>query len=96
MGETVSLSGTEQQRLVVWRQAPESAGRLVAYLPKDCFASIDLRDDGSHYVLIGCNAENPILISDIFDDRDVAQAWVEDKARLLVRGINIASHQRSG
>jgi len=56
--------------------------------------SIDGRDDGSYYMLLGCNSESPTLLADVFDDRDVAQAWVEDKARLLVRGIKIASQQR--
>jgi hypothetical protein len=36
------------------------------------------------------------VLTDRFDNRDVAQAWVEDKAQLLARGIDIALTQRSG
>jgi hypothetical protein len=67
--------------------------RLVADLPSGCFASIELQGDGVYYALIGCDGERPFVLSDRFDDRAVAQAWVEDKTRLQMRGIDIARKQ---
>jgi hypothetical protein len=84
---------TEQEPLVTWRAVP--AGRLLADLPNGCFASVEWRESGVYHALIGCDGDRPFVLSDIFDNRDVAQAWVEDKARLLDRGIDIAPHQSS-
>jgi hypothetical protein len=85
---------TEQQPLVTWRRAPAEPGRLVADLTNECFASIERRHDGTYAALIGCDGQRPFVLTDLFADRDVAQAWVEDKAQLLVRGIDIAPSQR--
>jgi hypothetical protein len=85
---------TEHQQLVTWRAAP--GGRLLADLPNGCFASIEFRELDVYFTLIGCDGQQPFLLTDRFDNRDVAQAWVEDKARLLARGIDIALSQRSG
>lgn len=85
---------TEHQPLVTWRTAPD--GRLLADLPNGCTASIELRDAAVYYALVGCDDQRPLVLTDHFDDRHVAQAWVEDKARLLARGIDIARIQRSG
>jgi hypothetical protein len=80
---------TEHQSVVIWRTAPN--GRLLADLPNGCFASIELREADVYFTLIGCNGQRPLMLIDRFDSRDVAQAWVEDKAHLLARGIDIAS-----
>jgi hypothetical protein len=85
---------TEHQPLVIWRTA--SDGRLLADLPNGCFASIELQQADVYFTLIGCDGQQPLVLTDRFDNRDVAQAWVEDKAHLLARGINIALSQRSG
>ena len=84
---------TEQQPLVTWRAVSVGGARLVADLPSGCYASIELQGDGIYYALIGCDSERPFVLTDRFDDRAVAQAWVEDKARLLMRGIDIARQQ---
>jgi hypothetical protein len=81
---------TEQQPLVTWHAVPAGAGRLLADLPHGCFASIEPQAAGVYYVLLGCDGgPQPFVLRDIFADRAVAQAWVEDKARLLARGIDI-------
>jgi hypothetical protein len=85
---------TEHQPLVTWRTAPD--GRLLADLSNGCFASIELQEADVFFTLIGCDGQRPLVLTDCFDDRDVAQAWVEDKARLLARGIDITMSQRSG
>ena len=85
---------TEHRPLVTWRSAPD--GRLLADLPNGCFASIELQEVDIYFTLIGCDGQRPLVLTDRFDDRDVAQLWVEDKARLLARGIDIAPSQRSG
>jgi hypothetical protein len=86
---------TEHQSLVIWRTAPD--GRLLADLPHGCFASIEELQEGNvYFTLIGCDGQQPLVLTDRFDNRDVAQAWVEDKAHLLARGIDIALSQRSG
>jgi hypothetical protein len=77
---------TEHEPLVRWRSAAHGGERLMADLPKGCFASLELWQDGLCYAMIGCDGQQPILISDIFADRAVAQAWVEDKAQLLASG----------
>ena len=81
---------TEQQPLVTWRAASVGSTRLVAGLPNGCYASIELQGDGIYYALIGCDSERPFVLTDRFDDRAVAQAWVEDKVRLMMLGIDIA------
>ena len=86
---------TEQQPLVTWRRVSTETGRVLGYLPKGCFASIERQEDSIYYALIGCDGQPPILLSDVFDQREVAEAWVEDKARLLARGINIAPRRWS-
>ncbi len=85
---------TEHQQLVTWRTAPD--GRLLADLANGCFASIELQETDVYFALIGCDGQRPLVLTDRFDNCDVAQAWVEDKAHLLARGIDIALTQRSG
>ena len=85
---------TEHQPLVKWRTAPD--GRLLADLPNRCFASLELQEAAVYYALVGCDGQRPLVLTDHFNDRDVAQAWVADEARLLARGIDIAPSQRSG
>jgi hypothetical protein len=82
---------TERERLVTWREVP--TGRLLADLPDGCFASIELRETGIYHALIGCDGDRMFVLADNFDTREVAQAWVEDKARLLDRGIDITPTQ---
>jgi hypothetical protein len=77
---------TEHELLVRWRSAVVGGERLMADLPNGCFASLELREDGLCYAMIGCDGQQPILITDIFANRVVAQAWVEDKAQLLASG----------
>jgi hypothetical protein len=84
---------TEQQPLVRWRAAPAQSGRIVADLPNGCFASIERRHDGTYSALIGCHGQRSFVLTDLFADHDVVRAWVEDKARLLMRGIDIAPSQ---
>jgi hypothetical protein len=85
---------TEHQAQVTWRIAAD--GRLLADLPHGCFASVELREGNGYIALIGCDGQRPLLLTDRFDNRDVARAWVEDKAHLLARGIDIALCQQSG
>jgi hypothetical protein len=84
---------TEREPLVTWREVP--TGRLLADLPDGCFASIEWRETGIFHALIGCDGDRLFVLTDSFDNRDVAQAWVEDKARLLDRGIEIVPPQSS-
>jgi hypothetical protein len=84
---------TDRERLVTWREVP--TGRLLADLPDGCFASIEWRETGIYHALIGCDGDRMFVLTDSFDTRDVAQAWVEDKARLLDRGIDILATQSS-
>jgi hypothetical protein len=85
---------TEKEPLVRWRSVGAGSGRMVADLPNDCYASIEFWSDGIYYVMIGCDGQHPILLVDQLAERAVAQAWVEDKAQLLTRGIDIARLQR--
>jgi hypothetical protein len=84
---------TEHEPLVRWRSAAVGVERLMADLPNGCFASLELWQDGLCYAMIGCDGQQPLLITDIFADRAVAQAWVEDKAQLLDSGRPIRPPQ---
>jgi hypothetical protein len=77
---------TEYERLVRWRSAAVGGERLLADLPNGCFASLEFWQDGLCYAMIGCDGQQPVLITDIFANRAVAEAWVEDKAQLLASG----------
>jgi hypothetical protein len=82
---------TEHQPLVTWHAVPAGAGRLLADLPHGCFASIELQPAGVYRALLACDGgQRPFVLTDLFADREVAQAWVEDKAQLLALGIDIA------
>jgi hypothetical protein len=77
---------TEHAPLMRWRSASVAGERLMADLPSGCFASLELWQDGLCYAMIGCNSQQPLVLTDSFADRVVAQAWVEDKPQLLASG----------